>query len=140
MIESKYNPFIVCFLHNCEEYLFSIDSKLLYPVPFGHYEVGEYIANEKIDSFYKLMDEYINKHGLKIIEQEFIDAYDYIREYEYVFTFDKKYYKVSTRTVEGSIYSEDLEPNKPSWLYNDLEKYEVFPKTVTTTIYVSKND
>lgn len=22
MLESKYNPFIACFLHNCEEYLF----------------------------------------------------------------------------------------------------------------------
>ena len=136
MIDPKYNPFIVCFLHNCEEYLFSRDGHLLYPVPFGHYEVSDYISDKEVHTLYKLMDNYINKHGLKVIEQEFIDAYDYIREYEYVFTFDKKYYKVSTRTVEGSVYGQiDAIP----WIDHNLEDYEVYPKTITKIIYEYKN-
>ena len=46
---------------------------------------------------------------------------------------DNKYYQVPLEI-------EDLKPLRQSWLYNDIEKYEVYPKTVTTTIYVSKND
>ena len=106
MIESKYNPFIVCFLHNCEEYLFSRDGHLLYPIPFGNYKVAEYFDNEKTRSFYKLLD-------------------------------DKKYYKVNTRTIDGSIHGEI--DNIP-WIDHNLEDFEVYPKTITQTIYVSKND
>lgn len=135
MLESKYNPFIACFLHNCEEYLFSRDYHLLYSVPFGNYEVAEYFDTEKTRSFYKLMDDYINKHGLKIIEKKLIlnvvNGIMYIQDC--IFTMDNKYYQVPLET-------EDLKPLRQSWLYNDIEKYEVFPKTVTTTIYVSKND
>lgn len=137
MIESKYNPFIVCFLHNCEEYLFSRDGHLLYPIPFGNYKVAEYFDNEKTRSFYKLLDDYINKYGLKIIEEKLINAYEYIHVYEYVFTFDKKYYKVNTRTIDGSIHGEI--DNIP-WIDHNLEDFEVHPKTITQTIYVSKND
>lgn len=137
MLESKYNPFIACFLHNCEEYLFSRDYHLLYSVPFGNYEVAEYFDTEKTRSFYKLMDDYINKHGLKIIEKKLINAYNYTHVYEYVFTFDKKYYKVNTITIDGSIYGEI--DNIP-WINHNLEDFEVYPKTITQTIYVSKND
>lgn len=56
---------------------------------------------------------------------------------EYVFTFDKKYYKVNTRTIDGSIHGEI--DNIP-WIDHNLEDFEVYPKTITQTIYVSKND
>ena len=130
MLESKYNPFIACFLHNCEEYLFSIDYHLLYPVPFGNYEVAEYFDTEKTRSFYKLMDDYINKHGLKIIEKKLINAYNYTHVYEYVFTFDKKYYKVPLE--DDAYYGWETDPD---WLKEDLNKYQVFPKTITKIIY-----
>lgn len=92
---------------------------------------------KKTRSFYKLLDDYINKHGLKIIEEKLINAYEYIHVYEYVFIFDKKYYKVNTRTIDGSIYGEI--DNIP-WIDHNLEDFEVYPKTITQTIYVSKND
>lgn len=77
------------------------------------------------------------QHGLKIIEEKLINAYEYIHVYEYVFTFDKKYYKVNTRTIDGSIHGEI--DNIP-WIDHNLEDFEVYPKTITQTIYVSKND
>lgn len=57
--------------------------------------------------------------------------------YEYVFTFDKKYYKVDIETIEGSIYGQ---LGHISWINNNLEDYEVYPITITKTIYVNKND
>ena len=133
MIDPKYNPFIVCFLHNCEEYLFSRDGHLLYPVPFGHYEVSDYIDSDEFDNFQKLYEQYIRNHNMKIIRQglNIVNGIMYIQDC--IFTMDNKYYQVPLET-------EDLKPLRQSWLYNDIEKYEVFPKTVTTTIYVSKND
>lgn len=80
MIDSKYNPFIVCFLHNCEEYLFSRDGHLLYPIPFGNYKVAESKEDAKrkfingnsgyfIDSTYEYLEEGINDYkSLKIDE------------------------------------------------------------------------
>lgn len=77
---------------------------------------------------------------MKIIQQGLSVVDGIIHIYNCVFTMDNKYYKVPLETEEGSIYEENLKPNRQSWLYNDIEKYEVYPKTVTTTIYVSKND
>lgn len=133
MIDPKYNPFIVCFLHNCEEYLFSRDGHLLYPVPFGDYQIGDYIDSDEFDNFQKLYEQYIRNHNMKIIRQglNIVNGIMYIQDC--IFTMDNKYYQVPLET-------EDLKPLRQSWLYNDIEKYEVFPKTVTTTIYVSKND
>lgn len=130
MLESKYNPFIACFLHNCEEYLFSRDYHLLYPVPFGNYEVAEYFDTEKTRSFYKLMNDYINKHGLKIMEKKLINAYNYTHVYEYVFTFDKKYYKVPLE--DYTYYGWETAPD---WLEKDLDKYQAHQKTITKVIY-----
>ena len=130
MLESKYNPFIACFLHNCEEYLFSRDYHLLYPVPFGNYEGAEYFDTEKTRSFYKLMNDYINKHGLKIMEKKLINAYNYTHVYEYVFTFDKKYYKVPLE--DYTYYGWETAPD---WLEKDLDKYQAHQKTITKVIY-----
>lgn len=134
MLESKYNPFIACFLHNCEEYLFSRDYHLLYPVPFGDYQVGDYIDSDEFDNFQKSYEQYIAEHNMKIIQQS-LNVDDNIIMYisDCVFTMDNRYYQVPLET-------EDLKPLRQSWLYNDIEKYEVFPKTITQTIYVSKND
>lgn len=106
MLSPKYNVFILCFLCDCEEYLFDSDGTLLYSVPFGSYKIGNSLNNEEFDTFSKLMEEYIDKHNLKIIEYELTDACDYTHIYEYVFTFDKKYYKVDIETIEGSIYGQ----------------------------------
>lgn len=130
MLESKYNPFIACFLHNCEEYLFSRDYHLLYPVPFGNYEVAEYFDTEKTRSFYKLMNDYINKHGLKIMEKKLINAYNYTHVYEYVFTYDKNYYKVPLE--DYTYYGWETAPD---WLEKDLDKYQAHQKTITKVIY-----
>lgn len=134
MLESKYNPFIACFLHNCEEYLFSRDYHLLYPVPFGGYQIGDYIDSDEFDNFQKSYEQYIAEHNMKIIQQS-LNVDDNIIMYisDCVFTMDNRYYQVPLET-------EDLKPLRQSWLYNDIEKYEVFPKTITQTIYVSKND
>lgn len=67
----------------------------------------------------------------KVFHEEF-DVF-----YEYVFTFDKKYYKVNTKTIDGSIHGEI--DNIP-WIDHNLEDFEVYPKTIIQTIYVSKND
>ena len=132
-MNSKYNRFIACYLSNNIDLLFDSDDNLLYPVPFGKYQVGEYIDSDGFDNFQKLYEQYIVNHNMKIIRQglNVIDGIMYIQDC--VFTMDNKYYQVPLET-------EDLKPLRQSWLYNDIEKYEVFPKTVTTTIYVSKND
>lgn len=137
MLSPKYNVFILCFLCDCEEYLFDSDGTLLYSVPFGSYKIGNSLNNEEFDTFSKLMEEYIDKHNLKIIEYELTNACDYTHIYEYVFTFDKKYYKVDIETIEGSIYGQ---LGHMSWINNNLEDYKVYPITITKTIYVNKND
>lgn len=136
MIDIKYNPFIVCVLTNNKEYLFNSEDTLLYPVPFGNYKIGEYLSEEEFEAFSKLMDEYIDKHNLKVIKREFTDAYDCTYVYEYIFTFNEKYYKVDVETIEGSIHGEI---NHVSWINNNLENYEVYPKTITKIIYEYKN-
>lgn len=140
-MNSKYNRFIACWLSNNIDLLFDSDDNLLYPVPFGKYQVGDYIDSDEFDNFQKSYEQYIAEHNMKIIQQS-LNVDDNIIMYisDCVFTMDNKYYQVPLETEEGSIYEEDLKPNRPSWLYNYIEKYEVFPKTITQTIYVSKND
>lgn len=133
---SKYNRFIACWLSNNIDLLFDSDDNLLYPVPFGKYQVGDYIYSDEFDNFQKSYEQSIAEHNMKIIQQN-LNVDDNIIMYisDCVFTMDNKYYKVPLKTEEGSIYEEDLKPNRQSWLYNDIEKYEVFPKTITITIY-----
>lgn len=132
-MNTNYNRFIACWLANNIDLLFDSDDNLLYPVPFGEYQVGDYIDSDEFDNFQKSYKQYIIEHNMKIIQQglNVVNGIMYIQDC--IFTMDNKYYQVPLET-------EDLKPLRQSWLYNDIEKYEVFPKTVTTTIYVSKND
>ncbi len=132
-MNKNYNRFIACWLANSIDLLFDSDDNLLYPVPFGEYQVGDYIDSDEFDNFQKSYKQYIVEHNMKIIQQglSVVDGIMYIQDC--IFTIDNKYYQVPLET-------EDLKPLRQSWLYNNIEKYEVYPKTVTTTIYVSKND
>ena len=132
-MNTKINRFIACWLSNNIDLLFDDKDILLYPVPFGDYQIGDYIDSDEFDNFQKLYEQYIRNHNMKIIRQglNIVNGIMYIQDC--IFTMDNKYYQVPLET-------EDLKPLRQSWLYNDIEKYEVFPKTVTTTIYVSKND
>ena len=132
-MDPKYNKFIACWLSNNIDLLFDDNDILLYPVPFGNYQIGDYIDSDEFDNFQKLYEQYIVNHNMKIICQglNIVNGIMYIQDC--IFTMDNKYYQVPLET-------EDLKPLRQSWLYNDIEKYEVFPKIVTTTIYVSKND
>lgn len=127
-MNKNYNRFIACWLANSIDLLFDSDDNLLYPVPFGEYQVGDYIDSDEFDNFQKSYKQYIVKHNMKIIQQglSVVDGIMYIQDC--IFTMDNKYYQVPLET-------EDLKPLRQSWLYNNIEKYEVFPKTVTTTIY-----
>lgn len=132
-MNKNYNRFIACWLANSIDFLFDSDDNLLYPVPFGEYQVGDYIDSDEFDNFQKSYKQYIVEHNMKIIQQGLSVVDDIMYIQDCIFTMDNKYYQVPLET-------EDLKPLRQSWLYNDIEKYEVFPKTVTTTIYVSKND
>ena len=132
-MNKNYNRFIACWLANSIDLLFDSDDNLLYPVPFGEYQVGDYIDSDEFDNFQKSYKQYIVEHNMKIIQQGLSVVDDIMYIQDCIFTMDNKYYQVPLET-------EDLKPFRQSWLYNDIEKYEVFPKTVTTTIYVSKND
>lgn len=132
-MNKNYNRFIACWLANSIDLLFDSDDNLLYPVPFGEYQVGDYIDSDEFDNFQKSYKQYIVEHNMKIIQQGLSVVDDIMYIQDCIFTMDNKYYQVPLEI-------EDLKPLRQSWLYNDIEKYEVFPKTVTTTIYVSKND
>lgn len=132
-MNKNYNRFIACWLANSIDLLFDSDDNLLYPVPFGEYQVGDYIDSDEFDNFQKSYKQYIVEHNMKIIQQGLSVVDDIMYIQDCIFTMDNKYYQVPLET-------EDLNPLRQSWLYNNIEKYEVFPKTVTTTIYVSKND
>lgn len=131
-MNKNYNRFIACWLANSIDLLFDSDDNLLYPVPFGEYQVGDYIDSDEFDNFQKSYKQYIVEHNMKIIQQGLSVVDDIMYIQDCIFTMDNKYYQIPLET-------DDLKPLR-SWLYNDIEKYEVFPKTVTTTIYVSKND
>ena len=132
-MNKNYNRFIACWLANSIDLLFDSDDNLLYPVPFGEYQVGDYIDSDEFDNFQKSYKQYIVEHNMKIIQQGLSVVDDIMYIQDCIFTMDNKYYQVPLET-------EDLNPLRQSWLYNNIEKYEVFPKIVTTTIYVSKND
>lgn len=132
-MNKNYNRFIACWLANSIDLLFDSDDNLLYPVPFGEYQVGDYIDSDEFDNFQKSYKQYIVEHNMKIIQPGLSVVDDIMYIQDCIFTMDNKYYQVPLET-------DDLKPLRQSWLYNDIEKYEVFPKTVTTTIYVSKND
>lgn len=132
-MNKNYNRFIACWLANSIDLLFDSDDNLLYPAPFGEYQVGDYIDSDEFDNFQKSYKQYIVEHNMKIIQQGLSVVDDIMYIQDCIFTMDNKYYQVPLEI-------EDLKPLRQSWLYNDIEKYEVFPKTVTTTIYVSKND
>ena len=127
-MNKNYNRFIVCWLANSIDLLFDSDDNLLYPVPFGEYQVGDYIDSDEFDNFQKSYKQYIVEHNMKIIQQGLcvVDGNMYIQDC--IFTMDNKYYQVPLET-------EDLKPLRQFWLYNDIEKYEVFPKTVTKIVY-----
>ena len=127
-MNKNYNRFIVCWLANSIDLLFDSDDNLLYPVPFGEYQVGDYIDSDEFDNFQKSYKQYIVEHNMKIIQQglSVVDGIMYIQDC--IFTMDNKYYQVPLET-------EDLKPLRQFWLYNDIEKYEVFPKTVTKIVY-----
>lgn len=120
-MNKNYNRFIACWLANSIDLLFDSDDNLLYPVPFGEYQVGDYIDSDEFDNFQKSYKQYIVEHNMKIIQQglSVVDGIMYIQDY--IFTMDNKYYQVPLET-------EDLKLLRQSWLYNDLEKYEVYPK------------
>lgn len=127
-MNKDYNRFIACWLANSIDLLFDSDDNLLYPVPFGEYQVGDYIDSDEFDNFQKSYKQYIVEHNMKIIQQglNVVNGIMYIQDC--IFTMDNKYYQVPLET-------EDLKPLRQSWLYNDIEKYEVFPKTVTKIVY-----
>lgn len=139
-MDPKYNKFIACWLANSIDLLFDSEDILRYPIPFGNYQVGDYIDSDEFDNFQKDYEQYITDHSMKLILQNLDVSYGTLYIYDCVFTMDNKYYKVPIETEEGSIYTENLEPRRPSWLDYDIEKYEAYPKTITQTIYVSKND
>ena len=127
-MNKNYNRFIACWLANSIDLLFDSDDNLLYPVPFGEYQVGDYIDSDEFDNFQKSYKQYIVEHNMKIIQQGLSVVDDIMYIQDCIFTMDNKYYQVPLET-------EDLKPLRQSWLYNDIKKYEVFPKTVTKIVY-----
>ena len=127
-MNKNYNRFIACWLANSIDLLFDSDDNLLYPVPFGEYQVGDYIDSDEFDNFQKSYKQYIVEHNMKIIQQGLSVVDDIMYIQDCIFTIDNKYYQVPLEI-------EDLKPLRQSWLYNDIEKYEVYPKTVTKIVY-----
>lgn len=127
-MNKNYNRFIACWLANSIDLLFDSDDNLLYPVPFGEYQVGDYIDSDEFDNFQKSYKQYIVEHNMKIIQQGLSVVDDIMYIQDCIFTMDNKYYQVPLET-------EDLKPLRQSWLYNDIKKYEVFPKTITKIVY-----
>lgn len=135
MLESKYNKFILSVIIDDIAILFdTIKDTLEYPVPFGNYRVGDYISEEDWGSFQKQYDKYILEHCLILIDSDLIgcDVTD-ITMYDTIFSYDGNYYKVPIGYSKSPFYM-GWDTN-PEWLTENLEKYKVVPKTVTTTIY-----
>ena len=135
MLNSKYNKFILSVLIDDIAILFdTIKDTLEYPVPFGNYKVGDYISEEGWNYFQEQYDKYVLKHSLKLIDSDLIecDVAD-TSMHDIIFSYDNNYYKVPIGYSKSNFYM-GWDTN-PEWLTENLEKYKVVPKTVTTTIY-----
>jgi len=85
----KYNKFIACWLTNSIDTLFNDKDILLYPVPFGNYQVGNYIDSDEFDNFKKDYEQYTTDHNMKIILHDLSIADGIIYIYDCVFTLDE---------------------------------------------------
>lgn len=131
MINLKYNKFILSAITDDISILFDTTNDILeYPVPFGDYKVGDYVSEDDWDSFQENYDKYIKNHNIKLINTELIDHDSEVDLYNCIFTYDKNYYKVSLENYEYYGWEND-----PDWLKEDLDKYQVFPKTITKIVY-----
>ena len=72
-MNKNYNRFIACWLANSIDLLFDSDDNLLYPVPFGEYQVEDYIDSDEFDNFQKSYKQYIVEHNMKIIHNDILD-------------------------------------------------------------------
>lgn len=130
MIESKYNKFILSAITDDISILFDVDNDILeYPVPFADYKVGDHIIEEDWKLFEYTYYKYVKKHNIQLIDTELID-HDSEFLYNCVFTYDKNYYKVPLEKYVYYGWEDD-----PDWLTEDLDKYQVYPKTITKVIY-----
>lgn len=132
MIDSKYNKFIVCWLTDNLELLFDSHNKLIWDVPFGNYKIGDIIDEDSWETFEKLYNQYLSEHNMSILNTDITGFDSYGVTHSIVFTYDDTYYKVPLDyETEGYLgWSFDI-----SWINDNLEKYKVVPKTITTTIY-----
>ena len=130
MIDPKYNKFILSVLLDDPSILFdTVKDTLEYAVPFGNYKVGDYISEEDWKLFLSEYDKYIEEYNIVVVNTELIDNDSESELYDYVFTYDKNYYKVQ---IGGTYY--DWYHN-PDWLDKDLKKYQVYLKAVIKVVY-----
>lgn len=125
MLDLKYNDFILFWLTDKLDYLTNYDDTLRFNVPFGNYQVGEPVD----DNFNNLLVKYLKDYNMNIIQQNLVD-FEYDAKFDCAFSYDGSYYKVVLfyNVEEGW----DLEPY---WLDENLEKYQVYPKRKTITVY-----
>ena len=124
MLDSKYNDFILFWLTDNLDYL-TRDGLLHYKVPFGDYKVGQQVD----DKFNDLLVKYLKDYNMCTIQRNLVD-FEYDAKFDCVFSYDGSYYKVTLfyNVEEGW----DLEPY---WLNENLDKYQVYPKRKTITVY-----
>lgn len=125
MLDSKYNRFIWYWLTDNLDNLLDYDDTLVCEVPFGNYTKGNQVDN----NFTTALSKYLSDYNMKIVEENLIN-FEYDGEFSFVFSYDGSYYKVSIwfNTEEGYLY--DI-----PWEDDNLERYQVYPKRVTITIY-----
>lgn len=132
MIDSKYNKFILSVITDDISILFdTIDDILEHLVPFGDYKIGDHITEENWDLFQENYDKYVKDHNIQLISTELIDYDSEVDLYNCIFTYDKNYYKVYLEKYE--YYG--CGGTDPDWLKENLDKYQVYPKTITKVIY-----
>ena len=131
MIDSKYNKFILSVITDDISILFDTSDDILeYLVPFGDYKIGDHITEENWDLFQENYDKYVKDHNIQLISTELIDHDSEVDLYNCIFIYDKNYYKVHLEKYEYYGWETD-----PDWLKRNLDKYQVYPKTITKVIY-----
>lgn len=131
MIDSKYNKFILSVITDDISILFdTADDILEYLVPFGDYKIGDHITEENWKLFESEYYEFVKNYNIRLISTELIDHDSEVDLYNCVFTYDKNYYKVHLEKYGYYEWKDD-----PDWLKENLDKYQVYPKTITKVIY-----
>lgn len=103
-MDPKYNKFVACWLANSIDTLFNDEDILLYPVPFGNYQVGNYIDSDEFDNFKKDYEQYITDHSMKIILHDLGIADGIIHIYMIVYSL---MIKITIKFLLKSMYTMD---------------------------------